>query len=643
MIHRIFHFHDVGARPLVGASVLLLAFGCGDSGEGSPPEPGGEDPPTRMAPGGDPGTEEPPPDDGTPAVDCAATPDAEGCQPEPSNQGPPDVGESGGNEVELLIGNFEATLTQYCGSCHGADAREKGSVQGNFDFVDEYDRLLESGLVIPGDAQESLVIRRILDGTMPPPSSDVPKPTEDVLDQVQAFINNPIIGLPAAASCTDQAVITFDEIYSQIQRDVFAQDDDERPFLRYLTLTNRYNAGTCKEELDIDRWGMSKLVNMLSTETTVRAPLPIDSAQTIFRIDIRDYGWDREVEVNGVVFDDGWEAIIANTLYAVPFEGAEVETVIDETGTRIPLLYSDAFIEIASVGNLYYALVDVDVNASLNDFIEVDLGIDIEDNIEQEEVIRAGTTQSNISNQDRVTERHEIGVRQGAFWQSFDFRADEASDSIFADPFGFAAGGTEAIFTLPNGLLGFIVADDQGNIVEESDILIDRTQNDFKARTAVSCSGCHGAGLIPVRDQVRSVVEANPLDYDADTYEAVLDIYVSVDDFLRQIADDSSFYQASLSRAGVPTREADPVSSNFIRFDLDMDLKEVAGDLGISSTLLRDNLNRLDPALGQVRITTIDRDDFSALFPASLCQMQVFSQNRPEAGFCRDAIAALDD
>jgi hypothetical protein len=58
---------------------------------------------------------------------------------------------------------------------------------------------------------------------------------------------------------------------------------------------------------------------------------------------------------------------------------------------------------------------------------------------------------------------------------------------------------------------------------------------------------------------------------------------------------------------------------------------------------LLENLVRLDPALGVLRTNTQDRDDFTALYTASLCVMQAPSQNAPDLDVCDEAIAALDD
>lgn len=73
-----------------------------------------------------------------------------------------------------------------------------------------------------------------------------------------------------------------------------------------------------------------------------------------------------------------------------------------------------------------------------------------------------------------------------------------------------AAAGTEAIFTLPNGLLAHVIANADDGIVEESNSLFDTSLNDFVARASVSCSGCHAQGFNPVVDEVGAARGAQP-------------------------------------------------------------------------------------------------------------------------------------
>jgi serine/threonine-protein kinase len=632
----------------IGFSAALLAFACGSNNNGGAADEGGG---TVIEPGVVPT-----------APTCADNPLLAICgDPAPANGNDTPAGPNANNNNNngpaqapnddpkaLAQAAAENILRANCGQCHGP-ALTQEQARAGMNFIEDIDKLVStpstngSALIKPLDSDNSLIIQRMRKGEMPPVTSTGPRPSDSDIDTVAQFIDNPNFWDVAPARTCDGQTFEYDDMYQRVQTDLLSEvDAEDRIFTRYISLANRFNGGVCAEDLDVDRWGMSKLVNMLSIKAKIKEPLPINNDQTLYRIDIRDYEWDRNINVDGQNFVDGWEAIIAASPYAVPFVGDEADVVRDETGTDVAILNADALLDVASIGNLYYALINVDVNATLDDLIANDLGIDVQDNFDQQLVLRAGTTQSVISRQDRVVERHDIEVRTGAFWQSFDFDANEQNESIFDDPFGFAEGGSEAIFQLPNQLLAYVIADENRNIAEESDILFDTLQNDFVARTSVSCSGCHAQGFQPVVDEVGPFVQRNRLDFNADDFENVRDIYLPAADFARVVEDDSTLYRQALSRAGVPTDVSDPVSDVFLRFDRDVTLSVAAGDLGVTPDFLLRELNRLDPALGVLDTSTIDRDDFTDLYVASLCVLQVSSQNQPDLNVCQDALDALD-
>ena len=70
-------------------------------------------------------------------------------------------------------------------------------------------------------------------------------------------------------------------------------------YSRYLTIANRFNARVCDQALDVDRQAISKLVNMLSFDAVLGPPVAIDQQQLIYRIDLRDYFFDRVLAVDG--------------------------------------------------------------------------------------------------------------------------------------------------------------------------------------------------------------------------------------------------------------------------------------------------------------------------------------------------------
>jgi len=540
-------------------------------------------------------------------------------------------------------------LAANCGQCHGP-ALTPEQAKAGMNYINDIDQLVATGKIVPLDSAGSRVIQRMEKGEMPPISSGLPRVTDADIQTVAQYIDNPIFWPDQAqpGDCEGKGQLTdFDTLFQTANVDIRKADSKDRPFYRYISLSNRFTAGVCADAaLDKDRQGLTKMLNMLSVNAVVRKPVAVDKDQTIYRIDLRDLDWDRAISVNGQNFNDVWEAVAANNPYAVKFVGDDADDLEKDALTDFPIMMADQMMNVAVIGNLYYAIVNVDVNQPLANFISNDLGIDLQANLDQEDQLRAGTTKSRISRQDRLVERDDIEVRGGALWQSFDFEANGASDSIFQDPFGFAPGGTEAIFTLPNGMLGFIIADANDNIVEDSDILLDTNQDNFRAITSVSCSNCHSAGFIPVVDEVAPVALANARDIglNRDEVEQLQQIYVSPQVFADQVKQDSQgFFQSALQRAGVPTTGGDPVSSVFLRFDADVKLQDAAGDLGLTPDDLGRNLDLLDPVMSVLQKGTLDRDDFTALYLASLCVLSTPNENQPDAAQCDAAIAALDN
>jgi mono/diheme cytochrome c family protein len=627
----------------IGFSAALLALACGseDSNNNDDDDNGGEvvDLPGETC------------EENELLVDCQPAPvennnNGGGDPAAPTPPAPP-AGDDIDDPLALQKAAAENILAANCGQCHGPN----GTSQAGMNYIDDLDQLVENGKILPLNAAGSRVIQRMTDGSMPPPSSNLPRVTQADINVVAQYIDNPLAWPTENAgggSCPDQ-LYTFDDLYADVSGDLRRLDADDALTTRYISLHNRYTAGVCADTtLDRDRQALTKMLNALSTDTSMTAPEVVDGDRLLFRIDLADYGWDEPVDVvdadgNIQSFNDKWEAIIAFNPYAVPFVGDDADDAVADSGTLVPVMFADSMLDTATIGNLYYALIDVDVTQTLPDFILNDLGIDVDQNLLDEEQVRAGTTKSRISRQDRVIQRDDIEVRSGVLWQSFDF-LDDQNESIFEDPFGFAEGGTEAIFTLPNGMLGFIIADEDGNIVEDSDILLDTNQNNFRAITSISCGQCHQTGFITVVDEVRetAIRNARTFDLDRDEIEQLEAIYLNPDAFARQIEDDTNdFYRSALSKVDLPIQGADPISFVFLRFDQDIDLATAAGDLGLTPEELEDNLQLLQPEVNVLGDTRIDRDDFTQFYVNSLCELSEQLENQPDPAVCDQALIDL--
>lgn len=427
---------------------------------------------------------------------------------------------------------------------------------------------------------------------------------------------------PPAPSCGPS--VTSDDLFALIAVDLSRLDADDQPFQRYVTLANQFNAGTCGSALDPSRLAVVELFNTLSGNAALSQPVAIDADELTFRVDLRDYDWDREIEVDGRTFSDGWEAAIAGSPFAIEYGGDDADDAKADSGTTVPIMSFDALADVTSESSLYYALVGV---PATSEALYLDsLAIDVDANRRDGESVLAGTTRSLISRANRLFDRNEIEVRAGFIWRALDSFTESGID-FFADPLTLDNDGSVTLFTLPNGLLGFAIFDAEGNRIDDSDILLDTNQNNFRAKVAASCLNCHGStGLLPVEDEVRAFVEANADDFDAATVAAVERLYPPQSELDGIIARDSSAYTATRVRAGIDTPGGDALGNALLAFDRDVDTAAMAGDLFVSQQDFVNNLNLLPPNLSA---PFTDRGDYASAYAEAVCILGSVNENVP--------------
>jgi mono/diheme cytochrome c family protein len=614
----------------IGVSAAFLALACSGSDDNNPK--GGDDGETPVTP---------------------TTPTTPGTGPETPSTGPTTpVTQPPQREDDISRAFVESLLRTNCGGCHGNEAEANSSCRAGMCYIEDIDELIANGKITPGDPNGSLLYQRISRDEMPP-AGVTPRLNDDEVAKVAQYILK--LETPPQEVCDDQ-FMSWDDVYENIERDILSEDADDRPFLRYLSISNRYNAGVCDAQLEPERWAMSKFINSISQKAQIREPEEVVGTNgTVYRIDLRDYDLDDSngpFDPNGLVggpFVDGWEAIINNNNFAVEFQGDAAENIIVQSNTTIPVMFSDAVIDEATVGNLYYELLRLQDNRDAN---LLDLEVDQQANVDDRTAIFAATTQSEISDQDRFM-RRDISDAAGDqyYWESFDLDPNLAGNSIFDRPldFNLAANGSEALFSLPNGLQAYIIYDENGLRLEESPILFDNAQNDNTLRAAVSCETCHDNGTIQFEDEVLQFAIDNRIDVAEAAAEADLDgdgiadgefadieeLYPENADLKEQITDDATNYRAALARAGVPTNGSSPIADTFIRFDRDVRIADVAGFLHYPLENLERDIPRLDPALsGLDNGFAVDTDDFKGLYLESLCITAVADENQPADAEC---------
>lgn len=139
--------------------------------------------------------------------------------------------------------------------------------------------------------------------------------------------------------------------------------------------------------------------------------------------------------------------------------------------------------------------------------------------------VRGAVLFSEVAHRNRVLERTPTLARygRGTFQSSFDFKTSVRVQDALKDLLISQADANEIIFTLPNGLNGFFIADANGKRLDKADAdvaLNNRSRFlDRQVRTAIHCIACHlpDKGWIEVDDEVRALA-TKPVKLLADSF-----------------------------------------------------------------------------------------------------------------------------
>jgi serine/threonine-protein kinase len=506
-------------------------------------------------------------------------------------------------------------LQTYCAGCHKAGANPPG----DFDYVTDVDRLVQEGKVVPGDAASSPLFVRVDSDQMPPPAAGA-FPDDGDIATLKRWIDECIDDDPAPAACAPDHRIGIDGMLLAIAGDIAdptAVSQENRPFIRYFTLSHLYDAGLCGDELQPYREALSKTINSLSTGTDIVVPTAIDADGTIFRVDLRDYEWNAQL----------WSFLASQSPYAIALTREEAADIQSFTGEAIPILRADWLAAVATAPPLYHDLLGLPT--TLVD-LQVELGVNINADISQEidndpdDVARAGFLNSGVSENNRLIERHEIpGAANRALWLSYDFSDNAGEQNLFASPLAFQEAGSEVIFSLPNGLHGYMIVNSAGTRLDEAPdaIVSDPAEPDGNVVNGRSCMGCHDVGINLHDDELREHVTSS-LEFDDSTKQAVENLHPEKDVFAALQQQDADHYAWAIDAAGVSSG-SEPVGVVFEWYQLDVDLPLAAAEFGITEDELLIRIGGLTGDLQPLAYGTIKRDAFERNFAQAVCDLQL--------------------
>ncbi len=516
------------------------------------------------------------------------------------------------NAQQNLAQEAYTIFEQSCLICHG----ENGSYREA--LIIQHAELIEGGTVVPGDPDGSVFYQRLIetDAAKRMPLGQ-PKLEPEAIETIRQWI---AAGAPDwnAIPSPSPNFITTEVMLQRIETHINSLTARDRSFARYFTLTHLHNAGKPLEALNAYRRALSKLINSLSWGREVVKPQPIDTEETIYYIDLRDYEWD--------VRDDAWTQIEQKYPYNMPFDAPtqthlleKLTTLQQEMNCDVPFVHVDWFLATASLPPLYHDILQLPLTAQA---LEEKLGVSVKENIQNapgKRVWRAGFNDSGVSNHNRVVERHTF--QHGAYWKSYDFAGSAEAQNIFTHPLDFIHDGGEIIFNLPNGLQAYFLVDGAGNRLEEApvNIVSNPAASDPTVRNGLSCIGCHTEGMKTFEDEVRAVVEqTSEPSYDK---THVLDLYVEKMVMDGLLAKDTQRFRNALEAAGGVFGGIEPVQRLHEAFNSPLDVAYAAAAVGLETETFLDRISKsatLQNLLGALVLEngTIKRDAWTSNFQA---------------------------
>lgn len=534
-------------------------------------------------------------------------------------------------------------LRRSCARCHRGQSSESGYA---FNILDS-ESLVREGVVVKHDPDSSSLLEMVHEGRMPPRNR--PQLSRPSAAEVAILRDWIAAGAPPLPPPEPRPGVTLTDELRAVVEHLRGVAPEDRSNWRYLTLSNLHNDGTVDAStIDVARMAAVKVLNSLSWSRQLFVPVELGAHRTLLAVHIKSLGWERK----------HWNALLAAYPYALSYgslgdpEPEKLDTELQSLRGKdvLPaILRADWLVARGSQPPLYYALL-YDLTLTVLDRpadgpdpsnprgmtdadLEHHLGLETTKAIAAGAVARAGFTNSGVSGQNRLVERHTIRAdatypHGGYYWKSYDFKAStrRAILSVFplgprfpTNPFNdlaFDHDGGEIIFSLPNGLQGYLLVDGGGRRIDAGPIEVVgdalKTSGNEQIVAGVSCMACHRQGLL---DTPADEIRGNHGVFNA-ARDRVSKIYPRSEDFSRLVADDRRRFVTTLDAlfgpapgGGSVTDQPEPVGETARWYLLEpVGLESAAAELHVSPQRLRQAIE-FDPNLTSLGMRVILRDD----------------------------------
>jgi hypothetical protein len=541
----------------------------------------------------------------------------------------------------------QGVLEKHCARCHQAGKLvNKQKPSKGFGEVMQLDKLsVNPDYIVSGNPDGSKLFQQVVNKNMPydlyqegdvTQASVKPEDVQALRDWIAA------LGTRQASACTVDKPYSAQDLVGLMYRDLTKLPDHERANTRYVSIAHLAAACATKQELEVYRQGVVKLLNSLSTNSDVLALQAADEEKLVIRFNLDDLKWPPEL----------YEKIVSLYPYAVKPANSEFDALAAATYTQVPYVRGDWLAFFASRPPLYEQILGLP-----NTFQELEklTGADTLDNIRRLQVARAGFKESGVSQHNRLIERHTIST--GAFWTSYDFGGTKTRqnllefplgpkgafvDTSYTDEFAFEHDGGETIFNLPNGFQAYYLNNAAGAYLEKgpTTIVRDPDRVDLAVTNGISCMGCHDQGMKNATDDIRAHVVATRI-FPTAVRETVKTLYPEKPEMDRLIEQDRERFISAVKRAGLDpalkngTEEVINALSN--RYERDVDVKNAAAEFGVTPeevTKFLHGAGRIGTSFSaQLEQGTVQRDIFETEFGGLVENVidAAFIQPAPEA------------
>ncbi|MDA7949458.1 MAG: DUF4384 domain-containing protein [Hyphomicrobiaceae bacterium] len=472
-------------------------------------------------------------------------------------------------------------LDKHCARCHQQGRLERDKPAKNFGNVLKLDEIArDPHLILPGNPDGSRLFSRIVKQEMPydvyTEFSGGNEPSKEDVQAIYDWIES--LDANKVASCPNRKPVDTAQVVKAISANLNKQPAGRRKGMRYLTFTNFYNACASEKELRRMRNGARLLLNSLSRAPKTTRTSNIGKDGSIIAFSLDDLGWSLE----------DWDTLAAAYPYGVRPKSPAFDQIKARTKTSLPYLRADWFAAAASSPPLYYKLLDLPEDLA---DLQSELGVDAVQNVANGNVMRAGTGKSTVARHNRIAERHAVG--SGYLWTTFDFDGTSTEQNARERPLGpggkdgFEHDMNAAIFSLPNGMNAYFLADEQGKRINAApvSILFDEATPRLPVIVGLSCISCHVKGVRNIADEVREHAESNSK-LAAEKRDEILQTYVPQSELDQRIADDRKRYQKAAAKAGINLDKGkdglDDLSYLASRYNRNLDLRIAAAEYGVT-------------------------------------------------------------